>query len=78
MIFNTIAEAKEFAKQKLQDTDYAVLPDVSIANKKEFEEYRKYIRQFYLNPMLSLATMEEPKPEWIIQGSGNIPVTKAE
>jgi len=79
--FNTLEEIKAYAKQQLEKTDYAVLPDVKIVNKSEFETYRSRIRDAYLNPYLSFQFFTEPKAIWgdsssqveIIQPKTDIP-----
>jgi len=47
----TTAEQNEVkAKQKLNRSDWAVLPDVSLANKSEWEAYRAILRNIARNP----------------------------
>lgn len=64
MIFNTLEEVKAYAKQQLEKTDYAVLPDVSITNKFDFIFYRNLVRNIYFNPALSSCFPQEPLPIW--------------
>jgi hypothetical protein len=62
--FNTSEEVKAYAKQQLEKTDYAVLPDVSLQNKFDFISYRNFIRVIYFNPMVSSCFPQEPLPVW--------------
>jgi len=61
--FKSIEEIKAYAKQQLEKTDYAVLPDTNIANKIEFIGYRGFIRSLYLNPNYTSFPIE-PIPVW--------------
>lgn len=77
--FKSLEEVKSYAKQQLEKTDYAVLPDTNIANKMEFIMYRSFIRLLYLKPNYT-PFPEEPTPIWnepnmIITGVQNQPVT---
>ena len=62
--FFNLEEMKEYAKQQLEKTDYAVLPDVRLANKNEFIAYRSLIRQLIIDPNLGNSIPEEPKVRW--------------
>ena len=62
--FNTKEQAKEYAKQLLENTDYSVLPDISLTNKDDFIEYRNMVRFIYFNPTVGAVFPEEPKPIW--------------
>jgi hypothetical protein len=62
--FNTSEEVKAYAKQQLEKTDYAVLPDVSLQNKSDFISYRNYIRVIYFNPITNFCFPPEPLPVW--------------
>lgn len=46
----TANENKFQAEQKLKDSDWAVLPDVNLANKSEWEAYRDMLRNIARNP----------------------------
>jgi len=61
--FKNIEEIRAYAKQQLEKTDYAVLPDTNIANKIEFIGYRSFIRLLYLKPNYT-PFPEEPTPIW--------------
>jgi len=61
--FKSIEEIKAYAKQQLEKTDYAVLPDTNIANKNEFISYRGFLRSLYLNPNYTSFPIE-PIPVW--------------
>lgn len=58
-------EVKAMAKQLLADTDYTQLPDVQISNKKEFADYRQYLRRCYDNPVSFISFIEPPKTQWV-------------
>ena len=44
---------KHEAKKRISNSDWAVLPDVNISNKSEFESYRSQLRNLILNPVRS-------------------------
>jgi hypothetical protein len=50
VIPKTADENKETAKQKLKDSDWAVLSDVNLQNKTEWETYRASLRVIVFNP----------------------------
>jgi hypothetical protein len=53
------------SKTRLQLTDYAMLPDVLISNKADFEQYRATVRQYIINPVTNPTFPDEPHPQWI-------------
>jgi len=55
---------KIHAKMRLLDTDWTQFLDVSLKNKDAFDEYRKIIRQFYLNPVENPIFPNRPEPIW--------------
>lgn len=55
---------KDTAKQKIENCDWSVLPDVKISNKSEFENYRAILRNYILNPVENPIFPEEPNPIW--------------
>ncbi len=57
-------ECKAKAKYLLVQTDWSVLPDVTITNKVEFESYRQQIRQFVFSPVVDPVWPTEPTPVW--------------
>lgn len=57
---NCKAKAKEF----IAATDWAVLPDVGLQNKSEFEAYRATLRALILNPVADPVFPTEPQPVW--------------
>lgn len=59
-----IDDCKNLAKQKLSNSDWAVLPDVNITNRAEFEAYRVTIRNLVLNPVADPVFPTEPQPVW--------------
>ena len=60
-----LAECKGRAKYFLEQSDWAVLPDVNISNKADFESYRTALRGLYLNPQVSPTFPTEPTPIWV-------------
>ena len=60
-----IDRCKMLAKAYLLDTDYAMLPDVKISNRSEFEVYRTQIRELYLNPVEKPVWPQVPRPQWV-------------
>ena len=55
---------KAKAKELIAATDWAVLPDVSLTNKSEFEAYRATLRSLILNPVENPQWPTEPQPVW--------------
>lgn len=55
---------KAKAKELLEQTDYAVLPDVNITNKDEFILFRANVRVVYLYPNQSYNFQDVPTPIW--------------
>jgi len=60
----TIEEQKKLIKQRLQDSDYAMLSDVAIDNKDEFTTYRYHLRQMYFADYEIQIIPEVPDPIW--------------
>jgi len=63
-----LEQIKAYAKQQLEKTDYAVLPDVNLNNKQEFLAYRSILRLQYFNPNFT-PFPAEPTPIWNDYGS---------
>ena len=63
---DTIAKnaCKAEAKTRLANTDWAVLPDVQITNKSDFENYRAICRGYVLSPVTNPTFPPEPQPIW--------------
>lgn len=61
-----IAQCKEEAKRRLQDTDYSELSDVKavLSNYPDFATYRSQVRGIYLNPVASPVWPMQPDAEW--------------
>ena len=55
---------KAKAKELIAATDSAVLPDVNLKNKTEFETYRATIRGLITNPVAEPEWPTEPQPIW--------------
>ena len=55
---------KDKAKQLIASSDWSVLPDVSITNKLEFENYRSQLRNLIINPVEDPIFPVEPNPIW--------------
>jgi hypothetical protein len=56
---------KAEAKKRIAATDWSVLPDVSISNRPEFEEYRAELRALIITPVENPSYPVEPQPVWI-------------
>lgn len=61
--------AKSIAKEKIALTDWAVLPDVNLQNKAEFETYRATLRDLIFNPVADPTWPVEPTPIPVTQGA---------
>ena len=59
-----LLDCENEAKKRLKNTDWAVLPDVSILNKNEYETYRATIRNLVRNPVTFPIWPDEPSPIW--------------
>lgn len=55
---------KQRAKEKIAATDWAVLPDVGLANVTAFETYRAALRELIKNPVADPVWPTEPQPIW--------------
>lgn len=55
---------KTKAKELIAATDWAVLPDVGLANVSDFTAYRATLRQLILNPVADPVWPTEPTPVW--------------
>ena len=53
------------AKKLLAASDWAMLSDVNISNKTEFETYRAALRALVFNPVAEPTFPTEPQPVWI-------------
>jgi hypothetical protein len=62
--FYTLEDVKAYAKKLLEETDYAVLPDIKLSNKSEFVNYRSLVRLIYFSPIISPYWPEAPKAIW--------------
>jgi hypothetical protein len=59
-----IADNKKKAEHLLLDSDWAVLPDVPLANKDEWEVYRSALRQIAITPTLDPIWPTKPQNIW--------------
>lgn len=57
-------QCKEEAKKRIAATDWAVLPDVGLANVAAFEAYRAALRELIKNPVADPVWPTEPQPVW--------------
>ncbi len=55
---------KAQAKSLLSASDWAVLPDVQISNKADFENYRAILRGYVISPVVNPTWPTEPQPVW--------------
>jgi hypothetical protein len=61
----TAGENETMAKQKLIDSDWAVLPDVNLQNKTDWETYRSALRAIAINPQSGFLTWpRKPQEIW--------------
>lgn len=57
-------DCKAKAKKLIAETDWAVLPDVGLQNKSEFEAYRAQLRALIVSPVADPVWPTEPEPIW--------------
>lgn len=55
---------KAKAKELIAATDWAVLPDVGLANVSDYTAYRATLRNLILNPVANPVWPTEPQPVW--------------
>jgi len=55
---------KKEAQKRIATTDWAVLPDVGLANVAAFEAYRAALRELIKNPVAEPVWPTEPEPIW--------------
>lgn len=55
---------KKEAKQRIAASDWAVLSDVNLTNKSDFEAYRAQLRALILTPVSNPVWPSEPQPIW--------------
>jgi hypothetical protein len=55
---------KREAKKRIAATDWAVLPDVGLANKSDFESYRAQVRTLIITPTTDPVWPVEPDAVW--------------
>jgi hypothetical protein len=58
------ASCESKAKELLSASDWAVLPDVGLANVSDFVTYRGILRGYALNPVVDPVWPTEPTPVW--------------
>lgn len=59
-----LLQTKDEAKTKIAKTDWAVLPDVGLANVSDFVAYRDTLRALIKNPVADPVWPVEPEPVW--------------
>lgn len=58
-------QAIQYAKEKLQETDWAVLEDITtLQNKDEFIAFRRQMRDLVINPVENIVVPDVPKAIW--------------
>jgi hypothetical protein len=72
--FNNVDNLKQYILDELKATDYAMLSDVKILNKRDFIIYRSFLRQALQDLFLSTQFNERPQPVW---GSLEVPKVNA-
>lgn len=61
----TAEQNSDIAKQKLAESDFAMLSDVNLTNKSEWEAYRSDLRQIAVNPTSgNLTWPTKPQTIW--------------
>lgn len=60
-----LESCKKTAKKLIAEVDWAVLPDINLSNKEDFEVYRAELRQLIINPVLDPVWPTEPDPVWL-------------
>ena len=55
---------KAKAKDLIAATDWAVLADVNLANKSDYEAYRATLRGYIITPVADPVWPTEPQPVW--------------
>jgi hypothetical protein len=56
---------KQEAKRRIASSDWAVLPDVGLSNKADFETYRAALRNLIISPVANPEWPTEPDPIWV-------------
>jgi len=59
-----LSDCEKQAKLLISEVDWAVLPDVDILNKTDFETYRADLRQLIFNPVPEPVWPERPTAQW--------------
>lgn len=62
---HAIKFTKYEAKRLISLSDWAMLSDVNISNKAEFEAYRATLRGLILQPVVNPEWPVEPEPVWV-------------
>ena len=57
-------DCRDKAKQLLSQTDWAVLPDVTLVNQEAFVFYRLNLRNLVINPVTDPVWEVMPEPVW--------------
>jgi|694.fasta_scaffold149525_2 hypothetical protein len=59
--FDNLEDFKKFVKEKLQETDFAVLADINLVNIDEFISYRNFLRTALINENYNIQILDKPK-----------------
>jgi hypothetical protein len=59
--FGNLDDFEKFVKEKLQETDFAVLADVNLVNRDEFIKYRNFLRNSLVNKNYNIQILDKPK-----------------
>jgi len=59
-----IEAIQDKARELLQQTDYAVLPDVNLFNKQDFLDFRAQIRSVFITPVNEFTFPDVPLAIW--------------
>lgn len=60
-----LEQCQALAKWKLEESDFAMLPDVNIGNRAAFETYRAAVRALYITPVADPVWPERPSAQWL-------------
>lgn len=58
------ADVKSNAERLLQESDWTMLPDVNLANKTEWAQYRSALRAIVFDPQVDSVFPDKPQEVW--------------
>ena len=60
----TLTTCEKRAKELIAEVDWAMLPDVNLSNKSDFESYRSQLRAYIIEPIADPTWPVKPDPVW--------------